>query len=47
MIKSFVIGILVIVILLDVIFIYASIKMSSEVKNDNKPSQNRKTKINK
>lgn len=47
MIKSFVIGILVIVLLLDIMFIYASIRINSEVKNDNKPSQSRKTKINK
>ncbi len=47
MIKSFVIGILVIVLLLDIMFIYASIRINSEVENDNKPSQSRKTKINK
>lgn len=47
MIKSFVIGILVVVLLLDIMFIFASIKMSSEVENDNKPSKNRKRKINK
>lgn len=47
MIKDFVLGVLVIVLFLGIMFIYNCIKMSSEVKNDNKPSKNRKTKINK
>ena len=47
MIKDFIIGILVIVLVLDIMFIYSTIKMSSEVENDNKPSKNRKTKTDK
>lgn len=47
MIKSFIIGVLVIVLILLLMFIYSCIRISSEVENDNKPSQDRKTKINK
>lgn len=47
MIEGFVVGILVIVIALSIMFIYACIKMSSEVENDNQPSKDRKTKADK
>ena len=46
LIKVFVIGVLGVVLLLDIFFIICCLKISSEVKNDNKPSQSRKTKIN-
>lgn len=46
--KDLIIGVLVLILIVNTIFIYCCIKVNSEVENvHNKPSKNRKTKTNK